>query len=251
MYGLLCGVGKDGHMRKALLSVLLVLLFLSTTLHAGLLDDMMKGVGGSAKGGTDQGTTASGLKEALSIGTENAVKNVSRVDGYFGNQAIKILMPENFQKVADVLGNIGYQKEVDDFVLSMNRAAEKAAPEAVSFFVDAIKEMTFEDARNILDGGDTAATGFFKRKTHDRLYNSFKPIVSSSMDDVGVTRSYKEMMGKYESIPFMNKQSLDLDHYVTNKALDGLFYMVGQEEKKIRTDPAARVTDLLKNVFGK
>jgi hypothetical protein len=164
MYGLLCGVGKDGHMRKALLSVLLVLLFLSTTLHARLLDDMMKGVGGSAKGGTDEGTTASGLKEALSIGTENAVKNVSRVDGYFGNQAIKILMPENIQKVADVLGKIGYQKEVDDFVLSMNRAAEKAAPEAVSFFVDAIKEMTFEDARNILGGGTLLQRSFLSER---------------------------------------------------------------------------------------
>jgi hypothetical protein len=229
---------------------ILILVFSSTLAYAGLAD-VIKGLGGAQKGGPDEGTTASGLKEALSISTEKAVGNVSRTDGYFGNQAIKILMPENIQKVANVLGKIGYQKQVDDFVLSMNRAAEKAAPQALSFFVDAIKEMTFEDARKILGGGDTAATEFFKQKTHDKLYGAFKPIVSSSTEEVGCTRSYKEMMGKYESVPFMDKQSLDLDHYVTNKALDGLFYMVGQEEKKIRTDPAARVTDLLKNVFGK
>jgi len=236
-------------MKKTFL-LILILLFLSTSAYAGLAD-IMKGLGGAQKAGPDEGTTASGLKEALSISTEKAVNNVSRVDGYFGNQAIKILMPKNIQKVADVLGKIGYQKQVDDFVLSMNRAAEKAAPQALSFFVDAIKEMTFEDARKILGGGDTAATEFFREKTHDKLYAAFKPVISSSVDEVGATRSYKEMMGKYESLPFMEKQSLDLDHYVTNKSLDGLFYMVGQEEKKIRTDPAARVTDLLKTVFGK
>ena len=235
---------------KGISLLLLILVFSSTPAYAGLAD-VMKGLGGAHKGGPDEGTTASGLKEALSISTERAVSNVSRVDGYFGNQAIKILMPENIQKVGNVLRKIGYQKQVDEFVLSMNRAAEKAAPKAASFFVDAIKEMTFEDAKKILGGGDTAATEFFKQKTHDKLYGAFKPVVSSSMDEVGCTRSYKEMMGKYESVPFMDKQSLDLDHYVTNKALDGLFYMVGQEEKKIRTDPAARATDLLKTVFGK
>lgn len=238
-------------MKKIVCTVLLVFVFFSTEAYTGMLDDAMKRIGGSSKGGPDESTTASGLKEALSIGTKNAVKNVSRVDGYFGNKAIKILMPEKIQKVADVLKKVGYQKEVDSFVLSMNRAAEKAGPKALSFFVDAIKEMSIEDARKILGGGDTAATEFFKQKTHKKLYDAFKPVVSSSMNEVGTTRSYKEMMGKYESIPFMDKKSLDLDHYVTNKALDGLFYMVGQEEKKIRTDPAARVTDLLKTVFGK
>jgi RNA binding exosome subunit len=238
-------------MRKTFYFILVIFLCSPTSTHAGLLDNVMKGIGTSSQGVTDDSTIASGLKEALSIGTENAVNNVSRVDGYFGNQMIKILMPEKIQKVADVLRQVGYQKEVDDFVLSMNRAAEKAAPKAMSFFVDAIKEMTFEDARGILNGGDTSATEFFKRKTHDKIYDAFKPIISSSMDEVGVTRSYKEMMGKYETIPFMGKESVDLDHYVTNKAMDGLFYMVGQEEKKIRTDPAARVTDLLKSVFGK
>lgn len=238
-------------MKKTFYLILLIFLCSTTLTHAGLLDNIMKGLDTSSKEKTDDSTIASGLKEALSIGTEKAVNNVSQLNGYFGNQAIKILMPDKIQKVADVLRKVGYQKEVDEFVLSMNRAAEKAAPEALSFFTDSIKEMTFEDARGILNGGDTSATEFFKRKTHDKIYNAFKPVVSSSMDKVGVTRSYKEMMGKYDSIPFMSKESVDLDHYVTTKAMDGLFYMVGQEEKKIRTDPAARVTDLLKSVFGK
>ena len=164
---------------------------------------------------------------------------------------VKVLMPEKIQNVASVLGKLGYQKQVDDFIISMNRAAEKAAPQAASLFVGAIKEMTLEDAKGILTGGDTSATDYFKKKTSDNIYTAFKPIISSSMNEVGVTRSYKTMMDKYTALPFMKSQSLDLDHYVTNKAMDGLFYMIGQEEKKIRTNPAARVTDLLKKVFGK
>jgi hypothetical protein len=219
--------------------------------HAGFLDDIMKGAGGVLpKGSPDDSQVVGGLKEALTIGTGNAVSLVSVTDGYFANQAIKILMPDKIQKVADVLGKVGYQEQVDEFVLSMNRAAEKAAPQAKSIFVGSIKEMTFEDAKKILNRGDTAATDFFKAKTNDRLYEGFKPIISSSMNDVGATRKYKEMMGKYTALPFTSAESVDLDHHVTNKSLDGLFYMVGQEEKKIRTDPAARVTDLLKTVFG-
>lgn len=238
-------------MKKILLAPILILVFMTSLSYAGFFDNVFKGLGGSTQSGPDDNSIVSGLKEALAIGTENAVKNVSQTDGYFGNQLIKILMPEKIQKVADVLKKVGYQKEVDDFMLSMNRAAEKAAPQAASFFGDAIKEMTFEDARKILNGGDTSATEYFKAKTNEKIYNSFKPVVSSSMNEVGVTRSYKEMIGKYESIPFMKSESLDLDHHVTAKAIDGLFTMVGQEEKKIRTDPAARVTDLLKTVFGK
>lgn len=219
--------------------------------HAGLFDDIMKEAGGVLpKGSPDDSQIVGGLKEALTIGTDNAVSLVSVTDGYFANQAIKILMPDKIQKVADVLGKVGYQEQVDEFVLSMNRAAEKAAPKAKSIFVEAIKEMSFEDAKQILNGGDTAATDFFKGKTSANLYEEFKPIISSSMNDVGATRSYKEMMGKYTALPFTSAESVDLDHHVTNKSLDGLFYMVGQEEKKIRTDPAARVTDLLKTVFG-
>jgi hypothetical protein len=159
-------------------------------------------------------------------------------------------MPEKIRKVADVMAKVGYQKEVDEFVLSMNRAAEKAAPQAKAFFVDSIKQMTIEDARKILEGSDTAATDYFKSKTFGKMYETFKPEVASSMNEVGVTRSYKNMMDKYAALPFADAESLDLDRYVTTKSLDGIFYMVGQEEMKIRKDPAARVTDLLKTVFG-
>jgi hypothetical protein len=238
-------------MKKIILFLMCGLIAFAVPLSAGPLDDLMKGVKLPGKEGPDQNTTAKGLKEALTIGTENAVKSVSRPDGYFGNQLIKILMPDRIQKVADVLAKVGFQKQVDEFVMSMNRAAEKAAPQAKAIFVKALKEMTFDDAGKILRGSDTAATEYFKSKTSGSLYTSFKPVVSSSMDKVGATRSYKEMMGKYESLPFMEKESIDLDHYVTNKALDGLFLTLGQEEKKIRTNPAARVTELLKSVFGK
>ena len=238
-------------MRRAAFLTVFCFALIAVPSHAGLLDDIRKGVGSVApKAGPDDSQVVAGLKEALTVGTGNAVSLVSVTDGYFSNQAIKILMPDKVQKVADVLGKAGYQKQVDEFVVSMNRAAEKAAPQAKSIFVSAIKEMSVEDAKKILNGGDTAATEFFKGKTSARLYETFKPIVSSSMDEVGATRNYKEMMGRYTALPFMKAESVDLDHHVTNKSLDGLFYMVGQEEKKIRTDPAARVTDLLKTVFG-
>jgi hypothetical protein len=224
------------------------------------LDDIMKGVGSlpqapaagpsAGAGSGDEKTNAAGIKEALAVGTENAVRSLSQVDGYFGNAAVKILMPSSIQKVADVARMAGYQKQVDEFVLSMNRAAEAAAPLAARYFGDAIRDMTLEDARGILTGGDTSATEFFRRKTNDKLYAAFKPIVSKKVGEVGTTRAYKDMMGSYGNVPLMGSQSLDLDDYVTNKSLDGLFYMVGQEEKKIRTNPAARTTDLLKTVFG-
>jgi hypothetical protein len=243
-------------MKKILsIGIVCACFILTFVCYAGPLDDVFKGVKipqvGSS-GGPDEATTASGLKEALSIGTGNAVTSGSKLDGYFANQAIKILLPDNIQKVAEVLRKVGYQKQVDDFILSMNRAAENAAPKARQFFVNAIKEMSIQDAMKILRGSDTAATEYFKSKTFDKLYTAFKPPVSESMDKVGVTKSYKDMMGTYtKSVPFVKTESVDLDHYVTTKSLDGLFYMIGQEEKQIRTNPAARVTDLLKTVFGK
>ncbi len=225
----------------------------AASVSGGLFEDIVGTVGtlkAPGRGALDDGQVVSGLKEALSVGTANAVGATSAVDGYFANAAIKILVPEKARKAAGVLQKVGFRQEVDDFVLSMNRAAEKAAPYARARFVGAIREMTFDDARRILRGGDTAATDYFRGKTRQKLYDDFRPVVSKSMDEVGVTRSYKRMMGKYASLPFARAESLDLDRYVTEKALDGLFYMVGQEEKKIRTDPAARVTDILKTVFG-
>jgi hypothetical protein len=219
------------------------------------LDDLMKGMGGMTQGSSigapDERTNVAGIKEALAVGTENAVRNVSRPDGYFANQAIKILMPSSIQRVAEVLRMAGFQRQVDEFVLSMNRAAEAAAPQAAKFFGDAIREMSVEDVRGILTGGDTAATEFFRRKTQDKLYAAFKPVVSQKVGEVGATKAYKDMMGSYETLPLGGRSSLDLDHYVTTKALDGLFHVVGEEEKAIRTNPAARTTDLLRTVFGR
>lgn len=215
------------------------------------LDKILKGLGiGQPKSALSDSTIISGLKEALQIGTDNAVNLTGKMDGYFLNQVIKILMPEKLKTFEKGLRAVGYGPKVDEFVLSMNRAAEKAAPAAKDIFWGAIKEITFDDARKILSGNETAATQYFKGKTTDKLTSAFKPVVSKSMNEVGVTRQYKELVGHYESIPFVKKESFDLDQYVVTKALDGLFHMVGEEEKKIRKNPAARTTDLLKEVFG-
>ena len=194
---------------------------------------------------------ASGLKEALQVGTENAVRSTGRLDGYFGNPKIKIPMPEKLQTMEKGLRALGQGDQVDEFVLSMNRAAERAAPEAKAIFWDAIREMSFRDAEKILNGSDTAATEYFRRKTTERLATAFRPIVSDAMNQVGVTRQYKELVGRARSIPFLKTEDLDIDDYVVRKGLDGLFYVLGEEERKIRREPAARVTDLLKDVFGR
>ncbi|GJQ60567.1 MAG: DUF4197 domain-containing protein [Candidatus Scalindua sp. AMX11] len=238
-------------MKKSIILVIMVVqIFVIYPCYGGIFDKILKTLGGSAQTTSNADSIVSALKEAIAIGTNNAVSSVSKVDGFFGNQSIKIPLPKKVEMLADGLKKIGYEKKVDDFVLSMNRAAEKAAPEAKSFFLDAVKEMSFDDAKGILNGGDTAASDYFKKKTTDQLYEVFKPIISSQMSDVGVTRYYQDMTSKLTSLPFMNLETLDLDHHVTNKALDGLFFMIGEEEKKIRSDPKARVTELLKEVFG-
>ncbi|MBI1766548.1 MAG: DUF4197 domain-containing protein [Acidobacteria bacterium] len=202
-------------------------------------------------GGLSDSKIIAGLKEALEIGTGNAVNLTGRVDGFFKNAAIKILMPKQLNTVEKTLRTVGQSALVDEFVMSMNRAAEKAAPEARKLFVGALKEMSFDDARKILTGNDTAATEYFKGKTTLKLTTAFRPIVSKAMDEVGATRQYKDLIGRLQQIPFVKTQALDIDEYVVVKALDGLFYMVGEEEKKIRKDPVARVTSILKDVFGK
>jgi hypothetical protein len=191
------------------------------------------------------------LKEALQVGTENAVKLTGKTDGYFKNAAIKILMPEKLRTLERGLRTVGYDKDIDQMVLSMNRAAEQAAPGAKKIFWDAIGEMTIDDGRKILNGPDTAATEYFKAKTTDQLTTAFSPVVHRAMGDVGVTKQYQELFGRAQQIPFLKLEAFDLDKYVVDKSLGGLFYVVGEEEKKIRTNPAARVTDLLKEVFGR
>jgi len=216
------------------------------------MDQLLRGLGGLApQSGLSEGQIASGLKEALHVGTQNAVNLTGKTDGYFGNQAIKILMPEKLRMLETGLRAVGYGPKVDEFILSMNRAAERAAPSAKQIFWDAIGAMTFEDARKIWSGGDTAATEYFRVKTSDKLATAFRPIVEKATNEVGVTRQYKELVGRYQTIPFAKAESLDVDQYVVTKGLDGLFFVLGEEEKKIRTNPAARTTELLKQVFGK
>lgn len=195
--------------------------------------------------------TALGLKEALGIGADNAIDLTGRVDGYFKNKAIKILVPRELRSAEKVLRLVGQDEQVDAFVLAMNRAAERAAPAARPIFRDAIREITFDDARKILTSRDAAATEYFKEKTTDRLARAFRPIVAQAMDEEEVTGRYKELVNRVPALPLGLTPSLDIEKYVVSKALDGLFYMVAQEEKEIRRNPAARVTDLLKEVFGK
>ena len=192
-----------------------------------------------------------GLKEALQVSTANAVSLTGRTDGYFKNEAIKILMPESLKTVDRGLRTVGYGPQLDELVLSMNRAAEQAAPAAKNIFWNAIGEMTIDDATKILNGGNTAATDYFKGKTSASLTLAFRPIVDRAMDEVGTVKQYNELLGQAKAIPFLKTQNYDIDRYVVGKALDGLFHVVGDEERKIRSDPAARVTSLLKEVFAK
>jgi hypothetical protein len=215
------------------------------------LKDIGKDLGLLKPAGLPDEKIVAGLKEALQVGTENTVRLTGRADGYFRNEAIKILMPEKLRTLEKGLRTVGYGPQVDEFVLSMNRAAERAAPRGKEIFWEAIKAMSFDDARKILGGNETAATAYFQEKTTDKLTAAFKPIVDQSMNEVGVTRQYKDLVGRFQAIPLARTESFDLDRYVTDKSLAGLFYVLGQEEKKIRTNPAARVTDLLKEVFGK
>jgi hypothetical protein len=191
-----------------------------------------------------------GLKQALEIGTTKAVELVSKQGGYYNNPEIKIPLPGSVQKVEKLLRGVGFGSKVDAFELSMNNAAERAAPEAKSIFWDAIKKMKIDDAKKILNGREDEATLYFKDKTSARLQEIFEPIVKESMGEVGVTRTFQDLNAKVEKIPFADSLNLDLDKYVTEGALNGLFQMLAEEEKKIRSDPAARVTDLLKKVFG-
>lgn len=199
--------------------------------------------------GMSQEEIVDGLKEALEIGTANTVSALSELDGYYGNPKLFIPLPQSVQTMEKVLRATGFGPQLDAFELSMNRAAEKAAPQAEALFVDAIKTMTISDAQNILKGADNAATVYFKGKTSDRLQAIFKPIVGTAMDNVGVTQTYQSVSKKMDTLPFASDYAVDLDDYVTGKSIDGLFIRLAEEEAKIRNDPAARVTDLLKKVF--
>jgi len=199
----------------------------------------------------DQATASKGLKEALKIGLKNAVTQVGAEDGYYGNELIRIPIPEKIHKVTDFLDKIGAEKLTETLVKRMNRAAETAAPQALDIFYQALKDMKIADAAKILSGGDHAATDYLQASTTDVLREKFSPIVRDEMEKIQAIKLYNEMIDKYETNPFASKIKLDISDYVTDKALDGLFTVVGDQEAKIRNDPEAQVTSLLRSIFGK
>lgn len=215
-------------------------------------EDFFKGVKDvfTQSGALSDSDITAGLKEALSVGTGNAVAEVGRVGGYLDNPQIRIPLPGGVEKAEKLLRLAGYGSQVDAFSQSMNRAAEAAAPHAKELFWQAIREMSIDDARQILGGGETAATDYFKSKTSVKLQKIFTPIVHDSLAEVGATRYFQDLNGKLKTLPFGESMGFDLDSYVTDGALDGLFYVVGEEERKIRRNPAARTSDLLKKVFS-
>lgn len=223
------------------------LLLLSAALGAQTPGDILGRLGAGRK---SNNRIADGLKEALRIGAGNAVNLTGRVDGYLANQAIKILLPPPIRKVERALRVAGMGPKLDELVVGMNRAAEAAAPFAKDIFFDAIRGLTIGDAQQLLKGGDTAATDFFRERTTPQLTTLFTPPVAKVMGQVGVTQQYSQFLGQVAKIPFVKVDKLDLESYVVDRALFGLFHVLGEEEKKIRRDPAARVTAILKDVFG-
>ncbi|HEX5435224.1 MAG TPA: DUF4197 domain-containing protein [Candidatus Angelobacter sp.] len=191
-----------------------------------------------------------GLRDALSVGTGRAVAETGRPDGFLKNAAIKILLPPRLQTAGKTLRMIGIGSQVDALEIGMNRAAEQAAPQAKQIFLNAVMRMTFSDARHILTGSDTAATDYFKTQSSADLTKAFAPIVHQAMENVGVVRQYNKVMQSPLAAPLAADKDFNLDDYVVGKTVDGLFYMLGQEEKKIRKDPAAQTTAILKEVFG-
>lgn len=198
---------------------------------------------------TNQDANA-GLKAALERGSQVAVASLGRPDGFLGNNAVKIQLPDSLKRYEKLMRQVGMGKYADELVVTMNRAAEAAVPEARALFVDAVKKMSVQDAKAILTGGDTAGTEYFKRTTSEPLRARFLPIVSQATKRVQVAEKYNEFAGKGAKFGVLKKEDANLDGYITQKALDGLFYMVAEEEKKIRANPMQAGSDLLKRVFG-
>lgn len=191
-----------------------------------------------------------GLKEALNVGTNNSTKKVSATDGYFKNQAIKILMPPDAVKMEKTLRGMGMGPQVDKCILTLNRAAEEAAKQAAPIFLNAVTQLTITDGMNILKGKDNAATQYLRDKTTNNLKTQFKPVIHNALQKVEITKYWNPLMTKYNKLPMVQKINPNLEDYVATKALEGLFKTIEGEELKIRKDPAARISDILKRVFG-
>ena len=219
----------------------------------GIFGKILKAVT-QASAGTSGSLTnsdiATGLREALRVGISNGSDKASALDGYFKNPLLKIAFPPEAQKVASTLRELGFNKQVDQFELSLNRAAEDAAKKAKPVFIKAITSMSIQDAVGILRGQNDAATQYLRRTSGQQLVTEFTPIIDSTLKKNNATRYYSSLVNTYNQVPFVQKVNPNLTEYATNKAVDGLFILVAQEEQKIRQDPAARVTDILKRVFG-
>lgn len=233
-------------MKRTFLFLLLAQPFLSCTTLQQTANSFPSTTTGN---NVQQSQIVEGLKQALTIGTQNSTNRLSAVDGFFADAAIKILMPPEAQQVEKTLRQFGLGSLVDKTILSLNRAAEDAAKSATPIFTDAIKQMTINDALGILQGGDFAATNYFKEKTTASLTDAFKPVINQSLNKVDATKYWSDMFSAYNKFS-SKKVPTDLSAYVTQKAIDGIFHEVALEEQKIRKDPAAQVTDLLKKVFG-
>jgi hypothetical protein len=214
-------------------------------------DAANKATGKTAGGGLTNDEVVKGLKEALSIGSDNSAALASKADGFYKNPEIFIPWPPEAQAMKDKLIKLGYQNKVTEFETSLNRAAEEASKDAAPIFKNAVTQMSVGDGFAILRGNDTAATHYLREKTHDPLKQEFMPVVKTAIEKVKVTAYWTDMVTIYNKIPLVKKQDPDLNNYVTEKAINGLMVLIGKEEAKIRNNPAAQVTDLLKNVFGK
>ena len=192
----------------------------------------------------------SGLKEALTVGTRSASAKAGRTDGFYSNPRLFIPWPAEAQKMKERLLLLGFESQIKEFEMSLNRAAEEAAKEAAPVFVDAITKMTVTDGFAILRGSDTAATAYLRKTTYEPLHGKFMPVVKEAISKVDVTRYWNPLVTAYNRLPGVTKQNPDLDDYVTRKAINGLMLLIADEEQKIRRDPAARVTEILKKVFG-
>ncbi len=245
-------------MRKIILSALAIGILYSASAQTdnsstgGLLKKAggLLGKSGSAAGaGLSKDEIISGLKEALTLGAQKSADKLSMADGFFKDAAVKVLMPEEAKKAEQKLRQLGMGKLVDDAILSMNRAAEEASKSAAPIFVNAVKNMTVQDGLSILQGTDTAATAYLRKSTTPELTASFRPVIDSALQKTGATKYWKEVFETYNRFS-LKPVNPDLTGFVTDKAMSGIFYYVADEEKKIRKDPAARVNDLLKKVFG-
>jgi hypothetical protein len=239
-------------MRSFLLGVALILSFCA--LSVAQLDEILKKADDALQHKDTSSLSDSkiidGLKQALRLSTSKAVATTGRPDGFLKNDAIRIALPAKLETVGKGMRMLGMGSKVDELEVGMNRAAEKATPKAKQIFLAALKKMTFDDARHILTGNDTAATDYFKRTSSPDLTTAFGPIVHTSMQRVGVVQQYDQFIKTAPGGSTIASQ-FDLDKYVVGKTLDGLFHMLGEEEQKIRKDPAAQTTQLLKEVFGR